>query len=187
MIPYADLVTALERWRARNGLPVGGGGTVAAASTGQTGRTPMPSSGGTGVTPAPQARTAPPSAAPGPRSTMFGAAPAPVAQVATKVPTRPQTDEPVGLDDADVLEEGMFDNEGGDFAMSFGGGNPPLYREEGEGHDEATSIGDTPGGEAAPLAPFPEGGGDSAGHTHDVGYDDELLDEPVVPDPRRRS
>jgi hypothetical protein len=51
MIPYEDLVAALTNWRARQGLPVQGGGAPPIAAT-------------------PSPRTAPPAAAP-------GAAPAP--------------------------------------------------------------------------------------------------------------
>ncbi len=177
MIPYQDLVAALERWRVRNGLPVSGGGTVSAPSA-SYGSAPIaaPMAAPARPTPVP----APPAA--GTRSTMYGmpAAPAPAP---AKIPTRPQTDEPLDLGDADVLDEDMLNNEGGDFAMNFGGNKTaPLPLEDEEPEEESTSIG--PPHEPPPLSPF---GTEPGIDTFDA--EDEILDESDDPisGPRHRS
>src|SRR5688572_10176134 len=132
MIPYEELAAALDRWRARNGLPTSaalfdGGPTRVAAPA------PMPAAAPAATAvPAPAAaapRTAPPSAPPGGRSTLFGvAAPAPAAAAAAAAyPARGGTetyDESVDdLADSDVVEhaEDVYDIEGEDFAMQFSG------------------------------------------------------------------
>jgi hypothetical protein len=108
MIPYDDLVAALSNWRARQGLPV---------ST--LGKQP---SGGTPV-------AAPPAPGSGPRTAPPMAPP----RAASPPPLETQ-DDVHEVDDAAMLDEGAYENEGNDFAMSFGGG----------GEAEATSIGGAP-------------------------------------------
>ena len=101
MIPYDDLVAALSAWRARQGLPVStmGGGSAAA---------PQPGSG--------------PHNQPG--SGPYGNRGAPPAPPRGKQPSVPPPmamgDELHEVDDAEMLEE-HYENEGGDFAMAFGG------------------------------------------------------------------
>src|SRR5262252_7515016 len=103
MIPYDDLVAALQAWRVKQGLPVG---ELNAVSLTPAMATSFPASA--------PARTAPP--APPPRAT-----PPPLAAA----------DEMV-VDDASMLED-HYDNEGSDYALSFG-------QEEGE----STSLGSPP-------------------------------------------
>src|SRR5262245_38787101 len=130
MIPYEDLVAALERWRVRNGLPVSGGGVPAPSVSASTGPTPM-------TAPIAAPRSAP--AAPPPKS-MYGVPVTPMNVPGAKVPERPDTDEPLGLDDADVLDEDLLEPEGGDFAMGFGvsSGKGPEYEEDASG--ERTEV-----------------------------------------------
>lgn len=108
MIPYDDLVAALSNWRARQGLPVSTLGKQPSGGT-PVATAPAPGSG---------PRTAPPSAPP--------RAPSP--------PPMAAHDDVQEVDDAAMLEEGAYENEGNDFAMSFGGGDA----------GEATSIGGAP-------------------------------------------
>lgn len=122
MIPYDDLVAALSNWRARQGLPVStlgkqpSGGT-AVPQMAQPGSGPTASSG---PVPGSGPRTAPPSAPP--------KAPPPLMDATH--------DEVHEVEDAAMLDEGAYDNEGNDFAMHFGS--------NGGGEGEATSIGGAP-------------------------------------------
>jgi hypothetical protein len=109
MIPYDDLVTALSNWRARQGLPVSTLGKQPSGGT-PVATAPAPGSG---------PRTAPPSAPP--RS------PAP--------PPLEAADDVQEVDDAAMLDEGAYENEGSDFAMSFGNNG---------GDGESTQIGGAP-------------------------------------------
>ena len=97
MIPYDDLVAALSAWRARQGLPVStlGGGA------------PAPGSG--------------PHASPG-SGPNRGAPPAPPSGRQSAVPPPLEMEADSGLHEveAEMLEE-QYENEGNDFAMSFGG------------------------------------------------------------------
>jgi hypothetical protein len=104
------------------------------------------------------------------------AAPVPVA---TKVPTRPQTDEPLDLGDADVLDDELLNNEGGDFAMAFGvSSKPPAAAYDDDVPEEKTAIGIP--GEDPHTSPFAtEGVGPD---TYDA--EGEVLDEADDPDPR---
>jgi len=99
MIPFEELSAALDRWRIRNGLPV------------VTADLPI----------VPDAQRA---AAPAP---FVMPASAPATQPRTPPPgARPPTDSDVlALGDEEVLEDDEYANEGGDFAMSFGGAPPP--------------------------------------------------------------
>jgi hypothetical protein len=116
MIPYEDLVAALQQWRVKQGLPVGTLGGML---------TPPPMRAA-----APAVRTAPPApppARPGP--------PGPPPKSPTPPPLAPpdSIDEPV--DDAALLEETHYENEGADFAMSFA---QPVDAE----HHEGTTVDD---------------------------------------------
>ena len=92
MIPYEDLVIALQTWRAKQGLPV-------AQLSGAL--TPPPS------VPAP-ASTPP---APPPKQAFLG-------NVATPPPLAAVSEE--SIDDASLIEETHYEPEGDDFAMAFG-------------------------------------------------------------------
>ena len=124
MIPYDDLVAALSNWRARQGLPVSTLGKQPSGGTAVPQAAP-PGSGPnakSGPTSGSGPRTAPPSAPP--------KAPPPLMDATH--------DELHEVDAEAMLEEGSYDNEGNDFAMSFGGGNG------GGDESEATSIGGAP-------------------------------------------
>jgi len=109
MIPYDDLVIALTTWRARQGLPVVSGALPPSA---------RPVAPPIAVTPQ---RATPPT----PPARGF------VANVVTPPPLAPaETHEDV--DDASLIEESHYENEGDDFAMAFGQLAPEA---------EATAIG----------------------------------------------
>jgi hypothetical protein len=140
MIPYDDLVAALQQWRARQGLPVstmGGGGTAAAPQPG-SGPHAQPGSGPYGQTgsgPYGQPGSGP-YGQPGSGPTR-GAPPAPPRskQPSVPPPLAAMDDEAMHeVDDAEMLEE-QYDNEGSDFAMGFGNGG---------GDGESTAIGGAP-------------------------------------------
>ena len=130
MIPYDDLVAALSAWRARQGLPVSTMGAPASEPhAAPIAAAPSPGSG---------PRTAPPRSAPPvapPRSKPVSVPP-PLAQ--------PEADEEI---DAAMLDEAAYENEGGDFAMSFGN--------DGDG---ATAIGAPPQRDTQPSTPRGRGG-----------------------------
>jgi len=99
MIPYDDLVIALQSWRAKQGLPV----AQMSASL-----TPPPMQAQ-----APQASPAPramPPAAPG--SGRMGSVGSPALEVS------PTHDEALDVDGA-LIEEAHYESEGDDFAMAF--------------------------------------------------------------------
>ena len=172
MIPYPELVAALERWRVRNGLPIGGGGMPPMSmSATPASYTPPPASfAPASVTP----MTSPPRPAPG-------------APPAAKVPVRPQTDEPLDLGDADVLDEDVLAPEAGDFAMAFGVSTstssattaPSPVFDDDEVADERTAIGN-PGEPLSPFTSEPGAGLD----TYDA--DDDVLGEEDDLDPRHK-
>jgi|SRR4051812_27516042 hypothetical protein len=125
MIPYEDLVIALQTWRAKQGLPV-------AQLSGAL--TPPPAVSAPAQPPRPQA--------------FLGnvATPPPLAQ--------PHHEDPLDVDDAALLEEGHYENEGDDFAMNFGapaagngddstaiGGPPPLGRPSDNTLDDGPELG----------------------------------------------
>ena len=115
MIPYDDLVIALQSWRAKQGLPV----AQMSASL-----TPPPMQAQ-----APQASPAPramPPAAPG--SGRMGSVGSPALEVS------PTHDEALDVDGA-LIEEAHYENEGDDFAMAFSGATE---------HGESTAIGRGP-------------------------------------------
>jgi hypothetical protein len=141
MIPYDDLVAALNNWRARQGLPVAtgpsmtGSGPSAAPAGGAQGPSMIntPASG--------PARTAPPNAPP----KAGGYQPPPLATPETM-------EDSLDVDDAALLEEAVYDNEGGDFAMNFGA---PV-----ENDGESTQMGHAPP-DASPRSGHDSFGGET--------------------------
>src|SRR5262245_14343414 len=137
MIPYDDLVAALSAWRARQGLPVstmGGGSAAPSPGSGPHASYGQPSSG-------PQ-RGAPP--------------PAPVGKA-----TPPMGEEMHEVDEAEMLEE-HYDNEGNDYAMSFGAGDD----------GESTAMGSAPERPTDPSDFRGGGGGGGGGRVGRGGRDD---------------
>lgn len=143
MIPYEELVIALQTWRAKQGLPVG---QLSGALM------PPPVS----VTAAPQ-RSGPPSAPPstgrtGPQQAFLGnvATPPPLAAVDEPI------DDSLDVDESALIEEAHYENEGDDFGIAFGAkagddgestsiGGPPVAR----GSEHTLDEGD----DAPPPAP----------------------------------
>ena len=99
MIPYDELVIALQTWRAKQGLPV-------AQLSGAL--TPPPAV--TAPAMAAPGRTAPPSAPP--KGGFLG-------NVATPPPLS-APDEGLDVEEAALLEEASYENEGDDFVTTFG-------------------------------------------------------------------
>jgi hypothetical protein len=115
MIPYEELVIALQTWRAKQGLPVG---QLSGALT------PPPV--------APQ-RSGPPMAPPstgrtGPQQAFLG-------NVSTPPPLAP-VEESLDVDESALIEEAHYEPEGDDFGIAFGA----KAGEDGE----STSIGGPP-------------------------------------------
>ena len=140
MIPYDELVAALHAWRARQGFPVSQQPASAPAADSSRTRAAAPP-----APPAPQ-RAAPPVAPPPARAA------APAAPAHEPMPLAPidTADENLDhLDDASLLEEGRYDNEGDDFAMSFGGGGGGGQR---NGHGAHPASDETLVGEDVPDA-----------------------------------
>jgi hypothetical protein len=155
MIPYDDLVAALQQWRARQGLPVstlGGGGSSAAPQPG-SGPYAQPGSGPYGQPgsgPYGQPGSGPygqPGSEPYGEVDLYGqpgsgparsAPPAPPRGKPSSIPpplaAADETMHEVG--DAEMLEE-HYDSEGADYAMSYGG------QQQG---DDQTSLGEEPDG-----------------------------------------
>jgi len=132
MIPYDDLVAALSAWRARQGLPVstlGGAGSGGTAQPG-SGPTPSPGSGPHGYA---SGGSGPQGYAQGGSGPTRGAPPQPPRAKQPSVP--PPLQQEMDVEDAEMLEE-QYENEGDDFAMSFGAKNADA--------DDATSIGGAP-------------------------------------------
>lgn len=98
MIPYEDLVIALQTWRAKQGLPV-------AQLSGAL--TPPP----VVAPPAGMPQTKPPG--PPPKQAFLG-------NVATPPPLEAPPGDSMDVDDAALLEEAHYENDGDDFAMAFG-------------------------------------------------------------------
>jgi hypothetical protein len=127
MIPYDDLVAALNAWRARQGLPVaasatpGSGPTPTAIPNTGSGGYATPSSGATARPGSGPVRSGPPSAPP-----RGSYQPPPLADT---------SDDSLDVDEAALLEEASYDNEGDDYAMNFGA----VERDE-----ESTTLGSAP-------------------------------------------
>jgi hypothetical protein len=102
MIPYDDLVVALQTWRARQGLAVAQlSGVSISPPPVEVPRTNPP------APPPPKAAATPPPLAPAPNT---------------------QDEE---FEEGALLEEAHYENEGDDFAMAFNG-QPPPAQPEGE-------------------------------------------------------
>ncbi|HEY4241643.1 MAG TPA: hypothetical protein VGM88_17600 [Kofleriaceae bacterium] len=145
MIPYEDLVNALTAWRARKGLPV--------AQTSNAWQAPPPV-----VVAAP-----PPPPAPAPRTAPPAAPPPKAAAPLVPPPLDRPSDDSLDVDEAALLEESHYENEGDDFAMAFAGDAPP--------HDgESTAIGGAPhaGAHHGHADAF---GGETLLGEHDVTHD----------------
>lgn len=131
MIPYDDLVAALTAWRARQGLPVAtpvatpGSGPTGVLNNGSGSHTAMPGSGPVKAGSGP-VRGGPPSAPPKGQSGGVSA---------YQPPPLAAPDDSLDVDDAALLEESAYDNEGADYGMSFGG----VERDE-----ESTTLGEAP-------------------------------------------
>jgi len=123
MIPYEELVVALQTWRAKQGLPVG---QLSGALT------PPPV-----VAPPPQ-RAGPPVAPPGKGST--GPQQAFLGNVATPPPLA-APEESLDVDDESLIEEGQFGTEGGDFQMAFGASG---HMAPDDSEQESTAVGEVP-------------------------------------------
>jgi hypothetical protein len=129
MIPYEDLVIALQSWRAKQGLPVG---QLSGA-----------------LTPPPAAP--PPFMADAPVATPF------LSNIATPPPLAAPPEDSLDVDDAALIEEASYDAEAGDFAMAFGevspepedatsiGAPPPISRPSDTTLDEGTEVAAEPG------------------------------------------
>lgn len=114
MIPYEDLVIALQTWRAKQGLPVAqlSGALV-----------PPP------VVKAPM--TTPPS--PPPKGQGF------LGNVATPPPLAAPAEDSMDVEEAALLEDGQYENAGDDFALGFAGPGQVAVEDE-----DSTSIGHQP-------------------------------------------
>jgi hypothetical protein len=120
MIPYEDLVVALQAWRVKQGLPVGMMSEVITP--------PMRAAAAPPVRAAPPA---PPPARPGP--------PGPPPKSPTPPPLAPPDSIDESVDEASLLEETHYENEGADFALSFG--QPAAA----DGEHEGTTVDDPSG------------------------------------------
>lgn len=121
MIPYEELVIALQTWRAKQGLPVG---QLSGALM------PPPELSPPADDDLQRPRTVPPVAPPRAAMEAFG-------NVATPPPLEPAEDS-LDVEDAGALvEEHQYENEGDDFAMAFGN----MVAEDG---GDSTMIGDAP-------------------------------------------
>lgn len=118
MIPYEDLVIALQTWRAKQGLPV-------AQLSGALVPPPAPPA------PMPAPMTTPPG--PPPKAQNF------LGNVATPPPLAAPSEESMDVDDSALIEEAHYEPEGGDFALGFAGPGQPAQDEE-----DSTSIGHQP-------------------------------------------
>jgi len=160
MIPYEDLVVALQAWRVKQGLPVGSLAPVASsapvAASASSSSTSMPSSGpgSPSSTPILGSRVIS-DASSGPRTSSPVAArpgpPGPPPRSPTPPPLAPpdSIDEPV--DDAALIEEAQYDEAepASDYAMAFDHDAPPAHH---EGEVEGTTV-DGPDGLAGRSKP----------------------------------
>ena len=106
MIPYDDLVAALQTWRARQGLPVAA---------------PAPGSGPRTASAAPALRTTSPTSPPPAPGSMAARQPVLSAEV---IEAHDEVHEELHEElheEVHEVEEGTYESEGNDFAMSFAG------------------------------------------------------------------
>jgi hypothetical protein len=121
MIPYEELVIALQTWRAKQGLPVG---QLSGALTPPPPAPPPPQRAGPPVAPPRMGGTGPQAA--------FGGNVAPPPPLAAP-------EESLDVDESALIDEAHYENEGNDFAMEFAGAAAP-----GLDDGESTSIGNVP-------------------------------------------
>lgn len=121
MIPYEDLVIALQTWRAKQGLP------VAQLSGALTPPPAVSAMSAPGYAP----MTTPPGPPP-PKPQGF------LGNVATPPPLAAPAEDTMDVEDAALLEETHYENEGDDFALAFAANAPPADEED------ATAIGHQP-------------------------------------------
>ncbi len=120
MIPYEDLVIALQTWRAKQGLPVAqlsGALTPPPAVSAPAYAAPM---------------TAPPGPPPPKPQDFLG-------NVATPPPLAAPPEDSMDVEDAALIEETHYESEGDDFAMAFGAAGAPATDDE-----DSTAIGHQP-------------------------------------------
>jgi hypothetical protein len=157
MIPYDDLVAALQAWRARQGLPVSTqqrAESVALANT-SNGQPPVAAQSSRPGTPPP----APPPS--GKRTTTAPRMPVPLPlapvdtadehldqlEVADHVEQVEQVEQLDEVVESALIEESHYENEGDDFAMSFGNNGNGHRHNAGATSDE-TLVGDDVADEA---------------------------------------
>jgi hypothetical protein len=142
MIPYDDLVAQLQSWRARQGLPVAVSATSGSAPVvaAMPGSGPTPGSGPRTAPPAPP-RTNPPAAPPS-RMPMPLAAP------------EESLDDHMEVDEAAMIDEQHYENEGDDFALAFNAATAGQHEE-----GDSTMIGGAPERPSEPTDPTGGRGG----------------------------
>lgn len=126
MIPYDDLVIALQTWRAKQGLP------VAQLSGALTPPPPVEQPAFVAAAPAGFPQRAAPPAAPLARNQGF------LGNVATPPPLAANDDSLDDVDASALIEESHYEPEGDDFAMAFAAGKG------GDQGEEATAISAAP-------------------------------------------
>ena len=180
MIPYDDLVAALQAWRARQGLPVSTQAPVANTSNGQ----PSRSTPAGGYAAQQRPGTPPPAPPPAPkRATTAPRMPLPLAAVDTADEHLDALEvEEHEAVESSLIEESHYENEGDDFAMSFGNNGNGHHHNAGQSSDE-TLVGDD-----VAMSFGGGGGGSGNGHGHHHQSSDETLvgdDVPEATDPAR--
>jgi hypothetical protein len=138
MIPYDDLVAALQAWRARQGLPVSTQQPQVAVANTSNGQ--------------PQSRPGTPPPAPPPtsgkRTITAPRMPLPLAPVDTADEHLDALEvEEHEAVESSLIEESHYENEGDDFAMSFGNNGNGHHHNAGQSSDE-TLVGDDVADEA---------------------------------------
>jgi hypothetical protein len=138
MIPYDDLVAALQAWRARQGLPVSTQQPqqVAPAST-SNGQAPIAAQSSRPGTPPP---APPPSSG---KRTTAPRMPLPLAAVDTADEHLDALEvEEHEAVESSLIEESHYENEGDDFAMSFGNKNGNGHHHNANATSDETLVGD---------------------------------------------
>jgi hypothetical protein len=125
MIPYDDLVAALTNWRARQGLPVQGGAPPISA-------VPAPIQHATAAAVSSSTKQGPPAPPRGPAAANKGSG---------GFDAYADSHDALDVDDAALLDESSYENEGNDFAMAFG---------QLQQNDESTAIGNPPSRDTMP-------------------------------------
>jgi hypothetical protein len=142
MIPYDDLVAALQAWRARQGLPVSTQQVAPAATS--NGQPPIAAQ-------APSSRpgTPPPAPPPSGKRTTAPRMPLPLAAVDTADEHLDALEvEEHEAVESSLIEESHYENEGDDFAMSFGNKNGNGHHHNANATSDETLVGDDVADEA---------------------------------------